>query len=61
MMSWQHVFPVNDLIEHNTKGFWCPCNPKIDFVNEIVIHSALDQRECFEKPNTGTSCAKELG
>ena len=46
---WNHVFPINDLIEHNTEGFECSCNPVIDFENEIVIHNSLDRRECFEE------------
>jgi len=45
---WQHVSPVNDLIEHNLEGFECPCGPQIDFENELVIHAAMDRRECFE-------------
>lgn len=61
-MPWQHVFPLNDLIEHITDGFDCPCGPEIDFDNEIVIHQSLDRRECFEEsPSAGTSCAKESG
>ena len=46
---WTHVFPINDLIEHDIAGFECPCQPKIDFENEIVIHSSLDRREVFEE------------
>ena len=46
---WNHVYPINDLIEHNTEGFECPCSPELDFENEIVIHNSLDRRECFEK------------
>lgn len=60
-MSWQHIFPINDLIEHNTEGFECPCNPEIDFDNEIVIHSSLDRRECFEEPKAGPSMGEEIG
>lgn len=47
-MLWQHIIPINDLIEHNTESKECMCNPEIDFENEIVIHSAMDRRECFE-------------
>jgi hypothetical protein len=49
MRNWQHIVPLNDLIEHNTDGLDCPCNPDIDFDDRIVIHSALDRRECFEQ------------
>ena len=48
-MEWQHVYPLNDLIEHNTNELECPCNPRIDFNDKIVIHSAMDRREVFEK------------
>ena len=47
-MEWQHVYPLNDLIEHNTAGIECPCNPRIDFNDKIVIHAAMDRREVFE-------------
>ena len=43
-----HIYPVNDLIEHNTESPECACNPEIDVDNGIVIHSSLDRREVFE-------------
>lgn len=46
---WQHVVPINDLIEHNTESKECICGPEIDFDNELVIHAAMDRREVFEK------------
>lgn len=49
-MEYEHVYPVNDLIEHNTdfenEFSTCPCNPKIEGL--LVIHAAMDRRECFE-------------
>lgn len=44
-----HVYPLNDLIEHNTDSIECVCNPDIDVNNGIVIHSAMDRREIFEQ------------
>ncbi len=50
--NWQHVYPLNDLIEHITdKGPVCPCGPKLDIDHEIIIHAAMDRREVFEKNN----------
>lgn len=44
-----HIIPINDLIEHNTESNDCQCNPEIDIENNLVIHSSLDRRECFEE------------
>ena len=44
-----HIYPNNDLIEHNTDSHICQCNPKIDFENGLVIHCAMDRREVFEE------------
>jgi hypothetical protein len=48
-MDWQHIYPLNDLIDHTLVGFECPCNPSIDFNEHLVTHSSMDRRECFEK------------
>lgn len=49
---FQHVFPINDLIEHNTdeynEKYSCQCDPKIDIENMLIVHNSLDRRECFE-------------
>ena len=49
-MEYEHIYPMNDLIEHNTdfKNEFdsCPCNPEIDGL--IVIHNSMDRREIFE-------------
>ena len=51
-MEWHHIAPINDLIEHNEgifdENYMCPCDPKIDFGNKLIIHNAMDRRECFE-------------
>ncbi len=52
-MEWQHIFPINDLIKHNTetKGtddLICQCNPKIDVEHYLIIHESMDRREVNE-------------
>jgi len=54
--GWQHIIPVNDLIEHENnvvtrqgfKTYPCPCNPRLDYENRLVIHAAMDRREVWE-------------
>jgi len=53
MTEWNHIYPTNDLIEHNTdsKGTDenpCECNPTIDVEHFLVVHSAMDRREVYE-------------
>ena len=55
-MEHRHVYPVNDLIEHNTgivdDNYSCECNPEFryDFANDfcIVVHDAMDRRNLYE-------------
>lgn len=49
-----HIEPINDLIEH-TETMDCPCNPTIDVDGGIMLHHAMDRRECFEP-----DCPEEL-
>ena len=42
----QHVYPLNDLKEHNTESSNCWCNPRIE--DGVMIHNSLDRREVFE-------------
>ncbi len=47
MDEWQHVYPVNDLRDHETEnGPACWCKPEVD--GDVVIHNALDGRELIE-------------
>ncbi len=56
IMEHRHVYPVNDLIEHNTgmvdDSYNCQCNPEFEYNFEenfcIVIHDAMDGREIYE-------------
>lgn len=47
-----HVYPLNDLIEHETVSDECMCNPQLiyDLDNDscIIVHTSMDRRECFE-------------
>lgn len=52
-MKWQHVYPVNDKKKHELEGLYCPCEPEIDWNNQIVIHNAWDMREIQEFVNRG--------
>ncbi len=47
-----HVYPENDLQEHNTEGSICSCNPKVEPQNNgilIIIHNAWDCRDITER------------
>lgn len=46
-----HVYPTDDLREHNTETDICWCDPEIEYVEggTIIIHAALDEREKFER------------
>lgn len=49
-MSTQHVYPLDDLIEHDTDDDDCVCGPTVEFVTggKVVIHHSLDNREAKE-------------
>lgn len=53
-MSNYHVFPVEDLIEHDTEGD-CICIPRVEAMTDgdgptdwLYVHSSLDGRELEE-------------
>lgn len=50
-----HVYPINDLIEHDTNGDDCVCGPSSIPVERddgsigwVISHHSLDGREQFE-------------
>ena len=43
-----HVYPINDLKEHDTESHLCECEPRVDFELGIVVHNAYDLREIQE-------------
>lgn len=49
-MSTQHVYPVNDLVEHELVDDECVCGPRVEFVEggKVVVHHSLDGREASE-------------
>jgi hypothetical protein len=42
-----HVYPVNDLVPHDTETRECVCGLRLEFSDEgcVVIHRAWDERE----------------
>ena len=54
-MRRSHVFPVNDLIEHDTDTDDCVCGPTAELVIDddgscgwVIVHHSLDGREANE-------------
>ncbi len=50
-----HVYPVGDLIEHDTSGALCVCGPSTEYVigrtgntGTLIMHHSLDGRELAE-------------
>lgn len=50
-MKILHVYPLEDLREHNTDSKKCWCNPKLENCEGsiIVTHNSLDGREFVEE------------
>lgn len=54
-----HVFPVCDLVDHDTDGGECICGPTTEAVQRddgsygwVILHHSLDNREARENPTT---------
>lgn len=49
-----HVVPANDLIEHDTDGETCECEPRTEVVEtkagdaRLIVHNSADGRELSE-------------
>lgn len=43
-----HIVPVDDLMDHETDGLDCWCNPDYDEWEGLITHNALDGREAYE-------------
>lgn len=45
-----HVYPIDDLVEHDTDGDDCVCGPDTEFVDggAVITHHSLDGREQHE-------------
>ena len=54
-MSVVHVYPIGDLIEHDTDSDDCVCGPTAEYVpgdgdgdGWVITHHSLDGREAHE-------------
>lgn len=47
-MVWQHIYPVNDTLEHDlteyNPEYSCWCDPDLEVENNLIVHSAFDGR-----------------
>ena len=50
-----HVFPIDDIEEHELDGTQCWCCPEIkeEYGQFIIVHNAFDGRTLKENENTG--------
>ena len=49
-----HVYPINDLEQHELEGTQCKCIPKVVIESNseiIVVHNSFDGREGIEWAN----------
>ncbi len=47
-----HVYPVDDLFEHDLTGDTCGCEPVVELFengSKLVIHNSYDGRELLEQ------------
>jgi len=49
--NWQHIFPLDEEDKHDLEGFYCDCDPRIDWDNDLVVHNSFDGREAVEQAN----------
>lgn len=40
--AFRHIYPVEDVSEHELKGVNCWCDPTIDLENSLVIHNRIE-------------------
>lgn len=55
MSDTVHVYPINDLVDHETEGDDCICAPRDEAVRRddgsvgwVSVHHSLDGRELME-------------
>ena len=52
-METYHIYPENDIQDHNTEGYNCPCHPEVNYDKEddaiFVLHNSFDGREAVEE------------
>ena len=59
MSERRHVYPVADVIGHNTDNFdECICGPDVEYVDggTLLVHHALDGREHREPNHDRAAC-----
>ena len=52
MTSTIHVYPLDDLREHDLESDNCACHPRIKYVGDggkVVVHNSWDGREFLER------------
>jgi hypothetical protein len=56
-----HVYPINDLEDHDLDTHLCTCQPSIEYINGsmLIIHNSFDGRELVEEANQILNSAKE--
>lgn len=49
-----HVYPLDDLIEHEVEGTCCPCGVRVDWshAEAVVLHRALNGRKVTDASET---------
>ena len=47
--KWNHVYPLEDIFEHNFIGINCLCNPYVEGKNNLIVHTAFDGRDLIEE------------
>lgn len=45
MTNQTHVYPPDDLLDHDTQSLECWCDPRIDEVEGLIVHNAFDGRD----------------
>lgn len=65
-MATVHVYPVNDVVEHDTDTDECPCGPTLEAVSNddgsygwVLTHHSMDGREFAEADYSGPSMPTE--
>lgn len=52
-----HVYPINDIKEHDIESTTCHCHPEVEIIEEsgniLVIHNSFDGRELLEELYAG--------
>ncbi len=47
--GWQIVYPRTDLQMHQLNNEICPCKPKINFGDKIIVHNSFTDIQRIDK------------